>query len=113
MEYISFMLCHLLQVPQFVICGTSDLDALRQAFRDQLVSGLPDGGARQGQCISCLLEKQHCEAIPKASTRCASELLELVHSDLCGPMQTQSLGGALYFMPIVDDSSGGLEVAEP
>ena len=29
----------------------------------------------------------------------------MVHSDLCGPMQTQSLGGALYFMLIIDDCS--------
>ena len=85
--------------------GHMNNDALRQAFRDNLVHGLPDVGARQRQCISCLRGKQHREAIPKVSTRRASELLELVHSDLCGPMQTQSLGGALYFMLIIDDCS--------
>ena len=85
--------------------GNMNFDALRQAFRDQLVEGLPDVGARQRKCISCLHEKQHREAILKASNRHASELLKLVHSGPCGPMQTRSLGGALYFMLIIDDSS--------
>ena len=40
--------------------------ALRQAFQDQLVDGLPDDGARQRQCISCIHGKQHSEAFPKA-----------------------------------------------
>ena len=31
--------------------------------------------------------------------------LELAHMDLCGPMQTVSLGGSLYFMLLVDDFS--------
>ena len=85
--------------------------ALRQAFRDQLVDDLPDDGARQRQCISCIRGKQHSEAFPKASRRHASELLELVHTDVSGPMQTQLLGGALYFMLSIDDCSRCLRVS--
>ena len=29
--------------------------------------------------------------------------LELVHSDVCGPMQTVSIGGAKYFVTFIDD----------
>ena len=29
--------------------------------------------------------------------------LQLVHSDVCGPMQTQSIGGAKYFVTFIDD----------
>ena len=32
-------------------------------------------------------------------------VLQLVHSDLCGPMQTQSIGGAKYFVTFIDDYS--------
>lgn len=32
-------------------------------------------------------------------------LLELVHSDLCGPLEVPSLGGSPYFMTIIDDFS--------
>ncbi|KYB24925.1 hypothetical protein TcasGA2_TC034911, partial [Tribolium castaneum] len=35
----------------------------------------------------------------------SSELLELVHTDLCGPTQTQSMRGARYFMTLIDDNS--------
>ena len=38
------------------------------------------------------------------------ELLELVHSDLCGPMKTKTLGGALYFVTFIDDCSRKLWV---
>ena len=31
--------------------------------------------------------------------------LELVHSDMCGPMQTESLGGQKYFVTFIDDFS--------
>ena len=39
-----------------------------------------------------------------------TELLELVHSDLCGPMKTKTLGGALYFVTFIDDCSRKLWV---
>lgn len=31
------------------------------------------------------------------------EKLQLVHSDLCGPMQVESLGGNMYFLLFIDD----------
>ena len=34
-----------------------------------------------------------------------SQQLELVHMDLCGPMQHTPLGGSEYFMLVVDDFS--------
>lgn len=35
----------------------------------------------------------------------ASDFLEVVHTDLCGPMSIDSLGGSRYFMAITDDWS--------
>ena len=31
--------------------------------------------------------------------------LDLIHSDVCGPMPTQSLGGASYFVTFIDDAT--------
>lgn len=31
--------------------------------------------------------------------------LQLVHSDVCGPMQTESIGGSKYFVTFIDDFS--------
>ena len=35
----------------------------------------------------------------------SKEKLELVHTDVCGPMQTQSFGGSHYFITFIDDYS--------
>ena len=39
-----------------------------------------------------------------------TELLELIHTDVCGPMQTRALGGAWYFLYffMIDPCSHGL-----
>ncbi|RDX90855.1 hypothetical protein CR513_27234, partial [Mucuna pruriens] len=34
-----------------------------------------------------------------------SELLELVHSNVCGPLKVKSFSGALYFVTFIDDCS--------
>ncbi|GFT33270.1 retrovirus-related Pol polyprotein from transposon TNT 1-94 [Trichonephila clavipes] len=36
----------------------------------------------------------------------SSQILELLHADLCGPINIETHGGAKYFMVIVDDFSG-------
>ena len=33
----------------------------------------------------------------------SSRPLELVHTDVCGPMQTHSIGGSVYFVSFIDD----------
>ncbi|WP_375651319.1 hypothetical protein, partial [Bartonella sp. OT172YNZD] len=36
---------------------------------------------------------------------CANELLELIHSCVCGPLSTQARGGYSYFINFTDDKS--------
>ena len=56
-------------------------------------------------CEGCVLGKSHRTAIPKISNSRASQPLELVHSDVCGPIETESVGGARYFVSFIDDYS--------
>lgn len=42
-----------------------------------------------------------CEALGS----CATEVLELIHKDKCGPMTTQVIGGYSYFITFIDDYS--------
>ena len=35
----------------------------------------------------------------------AADLLGLVHTDVCGPMSTQAMGGFSYFITFIDDRS--------
>ena len=56
-------------------------------------------------CESCTLGKQTREQFPKAGGTRAEELLEILHSDVCGPMPVRSLGGNRYCVTFVDGSS--------
>ena len=49
--------------------------------------------------------KQSWLPFPKENDHKTSELLEIVHSDVCGPMATNSLGGSKYFITFTDDFS--------
>ena len=55
-------------------------------------------------CNHCLFGKQHRVPFSYSSTR-RSELLSLVHSDVCGPLKDESLGGNKYFLAFIDDVS--------
>lgn len=71
----------------------------------KLVDGLMcKGEARIGNCEVCCKGKQARLSFPKEGSR-AQQLLEVIHSDICGPMETTSLGGAKYFLTFIDDYS--------
>ena len=55
-------------------------------------------------CEHCLFGKQTQSTHKKGSTR-KTERLQLVHSDVCGPMSMALMGGALYFVTFIDDFS--------
>ena len=55
-------------------------------------------------CESCLLGKMPKSPFSGKGER-ATELLALVHSDVCGPMSSQARGGYHYFITFTDDAS--------
>ena len=85
--------------------GHLSYSTLQQAHKDGMVDGLPAIGASTSVCQSCLRGKQTRLSFPQEATHRASKPFELVHSDLCGPMSTESLSGASYMMLIIDDFS--------
>ena len=54
-------------------------------------------------CECCILEKQHKSSFGIKNTWHAKKPLELVHSDVCGPMKTISNGNNRYFLTFIDD----------
>ena len=55
-------------------------------------------------CAACVYGKATRAVIPKVrSTGRALFPLDLVHSDICGPLEIQSIGGAKYFITFIDD----------
>ena len=55
-----------------------------------------------GVCEPCLEGKQHRQPSHKPATR-AKEPLELIHSDLCGPIDPTTYGGTNYYLLFTDD----------
>ena len=56
-------------------------------------------------CEGCALGKHARGNFPKNEAWRAQCLLQLVYSDLFGPMQTQSMGKASYVLTFIDDFS--------
>jgi len=55
-------------------------------------------------CVTCAESKMCAKPFGK-STRETTEILQLLHSDVNGPTQTQSIGKAKYFITFIDDFS--------
>jgi hypothetical protein len=60
---------------------------------------------KKNVCEVCALDKIHRETFPKENTWRAKAPLELVHTDICGPMSTKSHGENQYFITFIDDFS--------
>ena len=56
-------------------------------------------------CECCIKGKMVRKAFPKESASKSTEVLELIHTDICGPMQTMTPGNKRYYMTIIDDYS--------
>jgi len=90
--------------------GHLNVKDLQKLKSHDLVTGLK---------VKCSTMKLNCEVcnkckihqLPyKTSTKRENERLGLVHSDICGPMNVPSLGGARYFVTFIDDMSRYTEV---
>ena len=80
---------------------------LLQMSKSQSIRGLQVShkNTELTSCTGCILGKAHRSAIPTKSETRASKLLELVHSDVNGPIEVPSLGGSRYFVTFIDDFS--------
>lgn len=73
------------------LCGTSNPAQINPRIEIWTsVSGLPLYDYDNRICESCVFGKHHRNSLKARSWR-ASQPLELVHADICGPMQTLSL----------------------
>lgn len=55
-------------------------------------------------CVVCAEGKHARTPFPSNGSR-ANDLLDVVHSDVCGPMSTNSIGGNKYYVSFIDDFS--------
>lgn len=75
-----------------------------QKLQNELSTGIQFSTTNTNDCKICPIGKQIRLPFNKNATR-ASHILELVHSDICGPMEEESLGGKRYFLTLIDDKT--------
>lgn len=71
----------------------------------QMVKGLPKLKEVDKVCKMCNVGKQQRQEFPKKSKWRASNKLELIHGDLCGPITPISHSGKRYLLVLIDDFS--------
>ena len=57
----------------------------------------------KNDCEACIKGKMSRESFPKKSINPAKERLDVIVSDVCGPMQIDSIGGKRYFVTFIDE----------
>lgn len=62
------------------------------------------------QCPSCVKGKQHRIKFMKENTSRATEILEIIRRDICGPFQTHIHTRCPYFITFIDDKYYNLYV---
>jgi transposase InsO family protein len=74
-------------------------------FLKNMVEGIPElQSTHEGICKGCALGKNVKRTFSSNNNR-SKEILDLIHSYVCGPMPVKSLGGSLYYVIFIDDYS--------
>ncbi|KAG7582462.1 GAG-pre-integrase domain [Arabidopsis suecica] len=66
--------------------GHVNFENMKNMIKKELVLGMPNMQIEKEMCASCYLGKQTRKTFPQATTYRATNVLELVHGDLCGPI---------------------------
>ncbi|CAM8951647.1 unnamed protein product [Rhodiola kirilowii] len=86
--------------------GHASMRLLHKLHQKELVVGLPKvESAFEQVCSACATGKQARASFPSKQTISTSAPLDMIHMDLCGPVNMVSRGGHRYILVKVDDYS--------
>lgn len=85
--------------------GHLSYSGMQTLVEKEMVRGMTSVEMNKGVCEVCMKGKQNRENIPKGSMWRASRGLELVHTDICGPITPASESGKRYILNFIDDYS--------
>ena len=83
--------------------GHLNFGGLQLLARTMMVRGLPSIEHPNQLCEGCLLGKQSRKSFSKEASTRATKSLQLVHTDVCGPIKPSSLGKSNYLLLFIDD----------
>ncbi|CAH9135713.1 unnamed protein product [Cuscuta epithymum] len=85
--------------------GHCSYTTMSQMHKHSMVENMPSVVSEDGVCCVCEKGKSSKSSFNKDGVKRAKDKLELIHSDICGPMSVESLNGSKYFLLFIDDYS--------
>ncbi|KAK4402482.1 Retrovirus-related Pol polyprotein from transposon TNT 1-94 [Sesamum angolense] len=85
--------------------GHFNFQGLKILHQKKMMTDLPQIQVVEGACEACLQGKQHKKPFPSGTSWRAKAVLELIHTDVCGPMRIPSHEQNRYFILFIDDYS--------
>lgn len=85
--------------------GHLSFKGLKTLYEKNMVEGLPNINNPIEMCEDCIVGKQHRDSFPRGKAWRAEQRLQLLHSDICGPINPTSNGNKRYFITFIDDYS--------
>jgi len=78
---------------------------IKELSTKNLVRGLENANIDNIHCQGCSIGKSTKAPCKQIKDRQTKNVIELIDSDLCGPMPSKSIGGSKYFLTFTDDYS--------
>ena len=85
--------------------GHLNFGSLKRMVKERMVHGLPYIDYPDQMCEGRIYGKHFRNSFPKESLSRSIRPLQLVHADICGPINPHSLGKNRYFLLFIDDFS--------
>ncbi|KAG3176917.1 hypothetical protein PC128_g17075 [Phytophthora cactorum] len=88
--------------------GHAPIDVLRKMVTNGMIKDakVPLKSSGPSVCRGCQQGKMVQKPFPSNRDKHRYDTFELLHFDICGPMEKDSLGGSKYLLLIVDEASG-------
>ena len=85
--------------------GHCSSERMMSMANKQMVIGMDKINGKPGFCNGCIKGKLKRAPFPEKDGITTKNILDLIHTDVCGPFSTNSAGGAKYFVTFIDDFS--------
>uniref|UniRef100_H3HAA1 CCHC-type domain-containing protein n=1 Tax=Phytophthora ramorum TaxID=164328 RepID=H3HAA1_PHYRM len=88
--------------------GHAPVEVLRKMVDNDMIKDAkaPSKSSGPSVCRGCQQGKMVQKPFPSNRDKRRYDTFELLHFDICGPMEEESLGGSKYLLLIVDEASG-------
>lgn len=78
---------------------------IQRLYKESMTTDMQQPTGSQYPCESCIIGKHKHTPFPDKSFSKTTEIGQLIHHDICGPIEISSLGGYRYFYLFIDDYS--------